>query len=544
MKRSSCCVAVAVSVALLTLAAPQAAHAAVTATFDPASGTLTVTGDAANDSITVARDTAGNIVVISGSGTVPITGGTPTVTNADAINIDAGGGDDTVTKYAANGAFAPGKTPTEPGGAPEIEFTIDLGPGADTFAYIGRDDTDLIGAGQIGGGSNGVSVNTDADLDDIATTGGEQLRVNLAGGGDVLTADGRTPAGVPFTGPYPGSLTVNAGEGADLVYAGAGTNTINGEGGNDDVGLRFGNSIVNLGSGTNVGFAQVGGAVTIGQVGGATRVSAPNVTGDFFDAGKLFIDGSSGDDTIDAAGAGVVLDIFALGGNDTVTGGSGNDPINGGEGNDKVNGGAGDDGLEGENGDDELRGGEGNDTAEGGEGSDTCEAEVLITCELSFPPPPAGPGGTTPPSGGGGTTPPGGSGEPSQEELDAAVDEVLDEIADALERAGIGRVVKAGAVVFTFDGEPGVYRLEITATIVTPSTVQSSARRKRVVIARATKRVTTAGRTRVRMKLTRQGRRTLRRARRLRVGVKATYTSTAGQRVSASRRVALRRKRR
>ncbi len=67
--------------------------------------------------------------------------------------------------------------------------------------------------------------------------------------------------------------------------------------------------------------------------------------------------------------------IFALGGNDSITGGTGNDTLWGGAGNDTLNGGQGNDVLYGEGDNDSLLGGLGNDTLDGGSGNDTLNGQ-------------------------------------------------------------------------------------------------------------------------------------------------------------------------
>lgn len=100
------------------------------------------------------------------------------------------------------------------------------------------------------------------------------------------------------------------------------------------------------------------------------------------------VDGTAGDDLIDASyvepvasgsdrvdnndapGGGNADAIEAGGGNDTVLAGLGNDSIDGGSGNDSLDGGAGSDLMQGGIGLDTLMGGAGDDTLDGGDGAD------------------------------------------------------------------------------------------------------------------------------------------------------------------------------
>lgn len=114
---------------------------------------------------------------------------------------------------------------------------------------------------------------------------------------------------------------------------------------------------------------------------GNTRESIPFKDG--------YVDGTTGNDVIDAAyvdpdgdridsndailaGHGPDDDYVRAGlGNDTVLAGNGNDTVEGGAGNDSLDGGVGNDSLDGGTGNDILLGGTGNDTLVGGDGDDT-----------------------------------------------------------------------------------------------------------------------------------------------------------------------------
>jgi Ca2+-binding RTX toxin-like protein len=77
------------------------AYLAVPASFVP-SGILTVNGDSLDNRILISRNFAGAILV--NNGTVPISGGTPTVANTTLIQVAALAGNDEVTLDEANGA--------------------------------------------------------------------------------------------------------------------------------------------------------------------------------------------------------------------------------------------------------------------------------------------------------------------------------------------------------------------------------------------------------------------------------------------------------
>ncbi|CTQ34134.1 Hint domain-containing protein [Jannaschia rubra] len=100
--------------------------------------------------------------------------------------------------------------------------------------------------------------------------------------------------------------------------------------------------------------------------------------GDFVDNDDALLPGEEGDDDIILAGDGndTVLagegddKVDAGAGDDSVEGGNGDDLIDGGEGDDALLGGAGDDTLLGGAGEDTLTGGDGTDLIDGGDGAD------------------------------------------------------------------------------------------------------------------------------------------------------------------------------
>ena len=87
------------------------------------------------------------------------------------------------------------------------------------------------------------------------------------------------------------------------------------------------------------------------------------------------VDGTSGDDTIDAAYTDVDGDSLGSG-DDTVLAGDGNDSVEGSAGDDFVYGQAGNDDLSGGDGADVIEGGSGGDTISGGSGDDTIHGDV------------------------------------------------------------------------------------------------------------------------------------------------------------------------
>lgn len=86
--------------------------------------------------------------------------------------------------------------------------------------------------------------------------------------------------------------------------------------------------------------------------------------------GSTIIQGTAGNDVIDASSHTEPVCILGNDGDDTITGGSNNDFIAGGRGNDTINGGPGADRIHGEFGNDIIHGGDGNDYIIGEQGAD------------------------------------------------------------------------------------------------------------------------------------------------------------------------------
>jgi Ca2+-binding RTX toxin-like protein len=410
-----------------------------------------------------------------------------------------------------------GGGPSEPGGAPEIEVEINGAAGNnDVFNYLGGPAVDFLGLGQLAGGDTGLNMTNDGDVDDVRSNA-EHTQINLGAGSD------RVQSAPPFVGPVNGVLTVNGDGGNDFIDGGLLTSILNGGEGDDNIGLFAGNNIVNGGPGDNGLFAFFGGALTVNQNAGVLDFSGSTLSGNASQIVDLFLQGSNGNDTLNADG--VALPLLVLAGN----------------GNDKVTAGSGDDDLFGDQGDDELRGRSGNDNLNGGEGNDSCEGETQTLCEiLILDPVPNLGGGTQPP----GTNNPLPTPLPAFNPFSDGV--LLRGFTRAVGNAGIDGFLDSDGFFLSFQAHPGVYELIFVAPrglILGPQSAGAAQRGKRIVLAKARKRVTTAGRVRMRVKPTRQGRRALRRARRVRITLSAKYTSPGGERYSASRKVTIKKKR-
>jgi len=200
-----------------------------------------------------------------------------------------------------------------------------------------------------------------------------------------------------------GNDTIDGGVGADLIHGGTGNDSLLGGGGDDTIFGGDGNDVLNGGPGTDSilggagldvitvsddhGTNIIDGGADYDQLVFATPTSSAGITvvwtgsgqgtydfnGTTADGSFTSIEQSSGtgySDTYNAAADSAGIAVYALGGDDTVTGGSGNDRIDGGDGSDSLTGGAGDDTIEGGDGKDSLSGGDGNDLVFGGDGND------------------------------------------------------------------------------------------------------------------------------------------------------------------------------
>ena len=116
------------------------------------------------------------------SGAAIMLGGSPcdagaTTSTVDLITIEGDDGIDALTLDLAGGAFGPGAE-VEPTGTSEIEFTINLGAGADELTLGGTSGKDELA---IGAGGTNLNADNDVDatlsgVDSIIDPGGRQQR--------------------------------------------------------------------------------------------------------------------------------------------------------------------------------------------------------------------------------------------------------------------------------------------------------------------------------------------------------------------------------
>ncbi len=316
---------------------------------------------------------------------------------ADAGNdfVDGGAGNDTLYGGAGNDTIAFGTGDNVVYGGDGDDFIDDhLGEfetGDDLIFGGAGDDTIWYGEGQdtVYGGDG------DDYIDDhLGTTTGANL---LFGGAGLDTIHGSAGDDTIYGGADGDSL--DGSDGNDRLFGGNGDDTLIGGAGDDYIESGQGNDSVFGGAGNDVIAVSddhdtdtIDGGADYDQLVFATPTSAQGVTvthsGD--GSGTYDFNGTTAEgtftgieqfsgtehaDTYDASADTAGTTIYALGGDDTATGGSGADRLFGGDGNDSLSGGAGADTLDGGAGDDRVMGGSGNDVVRvvANEGTDTLD---------------------------------------------------------------------------------------------------------------------------------------------------------------------------
>ena len=298
----------------------QSASAAVTASFNPQSGTLTVFGDNLANNIQISRNAAGQILVNNGA--VAVLGGTPSVANTALIQVFGQGNNDTITLNQTNGAL----------------------PKANLFGGAGNDT--------LTGGAGGDMLFGQSNNDTLIGVGGFDL---LFGGSENDTLTGGDADDQVFGESGDDTMIWNPGDDTDLNEGGAGNDTVQVNGGN---GAEVFTTTAN---GTRVRFDRLDPApfsidigtsedLVLNANGGDDSFSA---TGNLAALIKITVDGGTGGDT-----------ILGSNGIDLLRGGDGNDFVDGQQGNDVAFLGAGDDVFQWDPGD-------GSDTVEGQDNTDT-----------------------------------------------------------------------------------------------------------------------------------------------------------------------------
>lgn len=512
------------------------------------------------------------------------------------------GGGCSTSEYVANTVFCPA------GSVTRIRFLLgDRDDSVLVHSGVGVSRVTEIDAGPGAGGLQSITsespgrtiVTGGAGTDMITTYGGDDQLVGGGGDDTIRSGTGHDEvhggAGADDLRTGPGADVVDGGDGDDLIYGDQGMDDVYGGGGNDrlygeqDADRLFGGDGDDwlLGDGSfEQGFAsgdELNGGpgrdlADYGSRGGTLPVTITldeqrndGAAGENDNVGPLgdieIVEGSGNDDTLIGSGRPDELrggygndDLDGRGGDDLLDGFAGNDRLAGGDGNDTLDGSADNDGLLGEGGDDQLLGGTGDDTIGGGPGADLLD---------------------------------GGLDSDSMLARDAVVDQIrcslgndvadVDAIDTFVDRAQCEQVSSTaaggGTTTTTLPPSPGTTTtttftlaplvvpklglvlkqgIPVTLTLRVPARIRAELLLARAVarrfgltaaaapyvLGRTTTGLRRAGRTTVRVRLSRSGKRRLRKLRgrrRVSATLRVTTTTVDGTRTTTSRRVTLRR---
>ena len=331
----------------------------------------------------------GNDTLDGGDGNDTLLGvaGDDSLTGSGGVNLlDGGDGNDTLS---GNGTL------TGDAGFDSISGSGSLSGGDDndtlwgTGTLDGGNGADVIYAGSnttgIGGAGNDTLGTIYYYQGPVSLDGGEGDNV-ISGSSSGDTLVGGTGNDTISGGGYSdGNDSINGGDGANSIYAGAGDDTILSGTGNDTITGAWGNDSIDAGGGANIadyseqrdhysvvrdglgGFFVADNRAVDGNGQDGTDQVRHVATFAFSDGNFLPFSGNTGTvvtgaATNDVLNGGAFDDsLVGLGGNDTLVGNAGHDRLLGGDGNDSLDAGAGND---------VLLGGAGSDTMSGGAGDD------------------------------------------------------------------------------------------------------------------------------------------------------------------------------
>jgi len=438
------------------------------------------------------------------------------------------------------------------------------GPGTDHITTFGGDDVLNGGAGDdmIRSGLGHDTVGGGAGADDIRTEGGAD-EIHGDDGDDLIYGD----AGMDDLYGDAGNDRLYGEQDADRLYGGDGDDWLLGDG-SFEQGFASGDEL-NGGPGRDLAdYGSRGGTlpvtITLDEQGNDGAAGENDNVGPLGDV--EIVEGSGNDDTLIGSNRADELrggygddNLDGRGGDDILDGFAGNDKLAGGDGNDKLEGSADNDGLLGEGGDDQLVGGTGDDTIGGGPGADLLDGGLdndsilardgvadQVRCSLgsdiadvdaidTFTDRPqceqistTTAGGTTTTT----TTPPPSPGTTTTFTL------------APLEVPKLGLVFKQGIPVTLTLRVPARIRAELLLARAVARRLGLTAAVAPYVLGRTTTGLRKAGRTTVRVKLSTNGKRRLRKLRgkrKVSATLRVTTTTAAGKRTTVSRNVTLRR---
>ena len=278
---------------------------------DAGGDTLTVGGKSTDDTFTVSQSAASELIVSQGTGSITVAG-MGLEAGIEAVVINGGSGNDTVTITSVDNVGA-------------LILTVNGGSGGDVISASG------------------------------ALLGNVRLDINGELGDDTLTGSADAD-------------TITGGDGNDVISGETGDDTLQGDAGNDSISGGDGNDFIDGNDGNDTASGDAGNDSLMGSFGDDMLIG--DVGDDTLDGGfgDDLLNGMSGDDSL--LGSFGNDRIAAGSGDDTVRGGNDNDTIQGHSGADLIDGGHGDDSILGQAGDDTIFGDDGNDTIMGDNGND------------------------------------------------------------------------------------------------------------------------------------------------------------------------------
>lgn len=231
---------------LVAVAAYPASAAAETCAYDAGTRAVTATIDPAEEA-TLQVGAGGELRF----GTVPAPCGAATTANTDSIAISGTAGTtEALVIDQTDGFLGPGFTSES--NAPEIETTVSLGDAGDQVVVIGTPGSDSIAMG-----ANGLSLNSDGDVDVTFAPLPAAVEIRGLGGASFLTGRGGWGAGLAYNGDVTllggdDADELNGGNGHDTIAGGAGADTINGNAGDDRLEGEAGDDRLSGGDGRDV----------------------------------------------------------------------------------------------------------------------------------------------------------------------------------------------------------------------------------------------------------------------------------------------------
>src|SRR5829696_753469 len=284
----------------------------------------------------------------------------------DTIEVNGGGGGE---QFTVKPSSTPGRVqfdrtgPTPPG-----PFNLDIGTSERLDMNANGGDDTVTAANGLN--ALGFALDIDGGDGNDVLTGGDGPDLITGGAGNDRIVGGRNPANTRDT------MLGDAGDDTLVWNPGDGDDTMDGADGNDTIEVNGGAG----GEQFTVKPSSTPGRVQFDRT-GPTPPGPFNL--DIGTAERLDMNANGGDDTVTAANGlnalGFALDIDGGDGNDVLTGGDGPDLITGGAGNDRIVGGRNPantrDTMLGDAGDDTLvwNPGDGDDTMDGADGNDTIE---------------------------------------------------------------------------------------------------------------------------------------------------------------------------